>query len=61
MEIKCQVAVNKFVMRFLNAKKVKDWSYFKTLGMRIVDAHISLDPNCLLLEPKASCNMHGLG
>ena len=30
-------------MRFPNGKMVKDWGYFRPLGMRTVDASITID------------------
>lgn len=36
------VSKNKFLMRFPNAKMIKEWSYFESLPMRIVNAHMKI-------------------
>jgi hypothetical protein len=38
-----QVADNKYVLRFPNAKMIQDYNRF-TLGMKNVDAHITIEP-----------------
>lgn len=38
------ITEKKFVMRFPSKKVVKEWSYFKTLTMRSVEAHINIEP-----------------
>lgn len=38
------IADDKYVMRFPNVKLLKDWSYFKTLTMRMVEAQIKIEP-----------------
>lgn len=41
-------------MRFRNAKMVKEWSYFKVLAMRGVDAQMKIEPWSPSVEAKGS-------
>lgn len=38
-----QIAENKFIMRFPNAKILKEWSYFPALTMRTANAQMKID------------------
>lgn len=39
-----QIAENKFTVRFPSAQLIKEWGYFRPLGMRTADAQIAIDP-----------------
>lgn len=55
------IAANKFVMRFPSAKMVKEWSYFKTLTMRNVDAQIKIEPWTPAIGTRVNYNKPGSG
>ena len=38
------ITEKKFVVRFPSKKVVKQWTYFKTLTMRSVEAHTNIEP-----------------
>ncbi|WVZ65047.1 hypothetical protein U9M48_014470, partial [Paspalum notatum var. saurae] len=39
-----QISDGKFIMRFPSAQIIKDWGYFRPLGMRTIHAQIMIDP-----------------
>lgn len=53
------IGENKFVMRFPNAKMVKEWSFFPFLAMRYVNAQMKIEAYTTSFGAKESYTKHG--